>query len=58
MAPVFLTENLTDTGYGKCVGADKTHLRLTATQPDATSMVCIGFSMGDKFDLISDRKTI
>lgn len=56
MPPVFMTEDLTDTGYGKCVGADKTHLRLTATQPEANSMVCIGFSMGDKFDLISDRK--
>lgn len=56
MAPIFMTEDLTDTGYGKCVGADKTHLRLTATQPEAHSMVCIGFSMGDKFDLISDRK--
>ncbi|MDO5970383.1 single-stranded-DNA-specific exonuclease RecJ [Flavivirga aquimarina] len=56
MAPVFLTENLTDTGYGKCVGADKTHLRITVAQPEANNMVCIGFSMGDKFDLISDKK--
>ncbi|GAA3643420.1 single-stranded-DNA-specific exonuclease RecJ [Flavivirga jejuensis] len=56
MTPVFMTENLTDTGYGKCVGADKTHLRLTATQPDASNIVCIGFSMGDKFDLISNKK--
>lgn len=57
MTPVFMTENLIDTGYGKCVGADKTHLRLTATQPNAAkSLVCIGFSMGDKFDLISDKK--
>ena len=56
MTPVFMTENLRDTGYGKCVGADKTHLRLTASQPDANSIVCIGFGMGDKFDLISDKK--
>ena len=57
MTPVFLTENLIDTGYGKCVGGDKTHLRLTATQPDSTSrMVGIGFSMGHKFELISERK--
>ena len=33
MTPVFMTENLTDTGYGKCVGEDKTHLRMTVTQP-------------------------
>ncbi|WP_303318781.1 single-stranded-DNA-specific exonuclease RecJ [Flavivirga abyssicola] len=56
MTPIFMTENLTDTGYGKCVGADKTHLRLTATQPEAGSIVCIGFGMGDKFDLISNKK--
>ncbi|MFD1161399.1 single-stranded-DNA-specific exonuclease RecJ [Hwangdonia seohaensis] len=57
MTPVFMTENLTDTGYGKCVGADKTHLRLTAKQPNSTkSIVCIGFGMGDKYELISDKK--
>ena len=57
MTPVFMTENLIDTGYGKCVGADKTHLRLTVTQPKASkSLVCIGFSLGEKFDLISDKK--
>tara|TARA_R110002049_G_scaffold1113_5_gene8220 strand:- start:2615 stop:4306 length:1692 start_codon:yes stop_codon:yes gene_type:complete len=57
MTPVFMTENLVDTGYGKCVGADKTHLRLTATQPNASKkLVCIGFSMGEKFDVISGKK--
>lgn len=56
MTPVFMTENLRDTGYGKCVGADKTHLRLTASQPESNTIVCIGFGMGDKYELISDRK--
>ena len=57
MTPVFLTENLIDTGYGKCVGQDKTHLRLTATQPESTTnIVGIGFGMGDKFDKITDGK--
>ncbi len=57
MTPVFMTESLIDTGYGKCVGADKTHLRLTATQTDTSkSIVCIGFGMGDKLELISDKK--
>ncbi|PIA78896.1 single-stranded-DNA-specific exonuclease RecJ [Gaetbulibacter sp. 4G1] len=57
MTPVFMTENLIDTGYGKCVGAEKTHLRLTATQTDTSkSIVCIGFGMGDKLELISGRK--
>lgn len=57
MAPIFLTENLIDTGYGKCVGADNTHLRLTVTQPESyTNIVGIGFSMGNKLNLILDDK--
>lgn len=57
MTPVFLTENLIDTGYGKPVGADQTHLRLTATQRGTTKQIVgIGFSMADKFDIISESK--
>lgn len=56
MTPVFMTDNLTDTGYGKCVGADKTHLRITVTQPQSNNVVAIGFGMGDKIDLISNKK--
>ncbi|WP_406685238.1 single-stranded-DNA-specific exonuclease RecJ [Seonamhaeicola sp. MEBiC1930] len=56
MTPVFMTENIMDTGYGKCVGADKTHLRITVSQPDSNTMVGIGFGMGDKLDIISDKK--
>lgn len=57
MTPVFMTENLIDTGYGKCVGEDKTHLRITVTQPNTSQkLVGIGFNMGDKIDSISDKK--
>ena len=57
MTPVFMSENLIDTGYGKCVGADKTHLRMTVKQPQSSnSFVGIGFSMGDKIDIISEGK--
>ncbi len=56
MTPVFMTENLKDTGYGKCVGADKTHLRMTVVQPGASALVAIGFGMGEKVDLITDNK--
>jgi len=48
--PVFMTENLKDTGYGKCVGADKTHLRLTVKQVNSKAIVGIGFGLGDKKD--------
>ncbi|WP_418508751.1 single-stranded-DNA-specific exonuclease RecJ [Corallibacter sp.] len=56
MTPVFMTENLKDTGFGKCVGEDKSHLRITVTQPQAQSIVCIGFGLGDKEPLISNGK--
>ena len=56
MTPVFMTDHLLDTGYGKCVGADKTHLRMTVIQPQSTSFVAIGFGMGDKLDIILDKK--
>ena len=56
MTPIFMTENLKDTGYGKCVGEDKTHLRLTVKQSKSNSLVCIGFGMGDKLEIVSDGK--
>ncbi|EDM45275.1 single-strand DNA specific exonuclease [unidentified eubacterium SCB49] len=46
-SPVFMTQNLSETGYGKCVGEDKTHLRITVKQ-GMSQYVCIGFGLGDK----------
>ena len=54
MTPVFMTEDLLDTGYGKCVGEDKTHLRITVRQSHSNSLVAIGFGMGDKLNIISN----
>lgn len=60
MAPVFMTEHLRDTGYGKCVGEDDKHLRLTAIQSldnkYSDRMVAIGFNLGEKCELITDKK--
>ena len=56
MTPVFMTENLKDTGYGKCVGEDDKHLRMTVIQPNSEKIVAIGFNLGDKCDLITHRK--
>ncbi|WP_028871962.1 single-stranded-DNA-specific exonuclease RecJ [Psychroserpens burtonensis] len=55
MTPIFMTENLKDTGYGKCVGEDDKHLRLTANQ-GKEKIVCIGFNLGDKSNLITNKK--
>jgi single-stranded-DNA-specific exonuclease len=57
MTPIFMTENLKDTGYGKCVGEDDKHLRITMTQPKADKIVAIGFNLGEKYDLITNRKS-
>ena len=51
MTPVFMTQGLKDTGWGKCVGEDKTHLRLTVQQNNSPQFVCIGFGMADKQDI-------
>lgn len=60
MTPIFMSQNLVDTGYGKCVGEDDKHLRITVTQNNREAnqkrFVCIGFNLGDKCDLITDRK--
>ncbi len=56
MAPIFMTENLQDTGYGKCVGGDDKHLRLTAKQGHSQQIVGIGFNLGDKCELITNKK--
>ena len=56
MTPVFMTSSLKDTGYGKCVGEDDKHLRVTVTQ-NKTKFVGIGFGLGDKIDVISNRKS-
>ena len=57
MSPTFMTKNLTDTGYGKKVGADQTHLKAAVVQNSRGSQIgCIGFNLGDKYDLITNKK--
>ena len=56
MTPIFMSSDLKDTGYGKCVGEDDTHLRVTVTQNGKPKLVCIGFGLGDKLDLTSSQK--
>lgn len=57
MSPVFISRGLTDTGYGKCVGEDKTHLKCQVKQADSkVTFDVIGFNLGDKLDLIKDGK--
>ena len=57
LSPTFITQGIKDTGWGKCVGEDDKHLRLTATQSYNDKIVCIGFGLGDKIDLIKNKKS-
>ena len=56
MTPVFMSDALKDTGYGKQVGEDGKHLKITATQNGASKIGGIGFGLGDKYYMIADRK--
>ncbi len=57
MTPVFMTDDLKDTGYGKCVGEDDKHLRLNVTQFNSNKIGGIGFGLGEKLELITNKKT-
>ena len=58
MTPVFYSERLKDTGYGKCVGDDGKHLKLTVTQTGADKRGAIGFNLGNKHPLSLNGKPI
>ena len=51
MAPVFMTQNVMDTGWGKCVGSDESHLRLVMRQNNSHQFTGIGFGLADKYPL-------
>lgn len=57
LSPVFLTENVIDSGYSRAVG-NKKHLKLTVTQIDNTENVFAGiaFQKGDLFERIHSKE--
>lgn len=55
MTPVFMSEDLQDTGYAKGVGQDGKHLKLSVTQKGIGPIGCIGFNLGDKLSLVQRR---
>jgi single-stranded-DNA-specific exonuclease len=57
MTPVFMTQNVKDTGYGKPMGQDEEHLRLFVKQNNSEGISAIGFGLGAKIDLTSRQKT-
>ena len=58
MTPVFMTKNVVDTGYGKCVGKEEDHLKIKVATKKGESIAfnAIGFNMGSKYEHIADGK--
>lgn len=56
MNPLFMTQGLMDTGYGKCVGEDEKHLKLVVTQGVNTKLGAIGFNLGSKKEITMNKR--
>ena len=56
MKPVFSTTSVIDNGYGKTVGADKSHLKLNIIYgADKKTYNAIGFGLGNKMKFIQNN---
>lgn len=59
MSPVFMSRNLKDTGYARCVGGDDKHLKARLFQKrNGRSIDAIGFDLGKKCDLLAEGKKV
>jgi single-stranded-DNA-specific exonuclease len=56
MTPVFMAENLKDTGYAKGVGDENKHLKLAVTQGGSGPVGAIGFNLGSKLSVVQNGK--
>ncbi|WP_111707252.1 single-stranded-DNA-specific exonuclease RecJ [Lutibacter citreus] len=55
--PVFTTSGLRDNGYGKKVGADETHLKLSIIDGgNQQTFNAIGFGLGEKHEFVTQGK--
>ncbi|RKN82970.1 single-stranded-DNA-specific exonuclease RecJ [Ulvibacterium marinum] len=57
MTPIFMAENLHDTGYGKGVGENEKHLKLSLVQNGMGSIGAIGFNLGEKLSVTANKKS-
>jgi single-stranded-DNA-specific exonuclease len=55
MSPVFLTRNVTDTGYAKRIGDEGCHLKMFIKQ-NGDGIPAIGFGLGKKISIVEGRK--
>ncbi|MCL6266510.1 single-stranded-DNA-specific exonuclease RecJ [Flagellimonas myxillae] len=57
MTPIFMSEKLKDTGYGRGVGEGEKHLKLSIAQRGVKPIGAIGFNLGPKWDKIKAQNT-
>ena len=55
MPPVFSTNAVCDSGYGKCVGQDNKHLKISVQQNNSRPVNSIGFGLGNKLNLVKNN---
>ena len=56
MTPIFLTTNIIDSGYAKKLGQTEDHLKLFVNQNDSESFAAIGFGLGNKMEITTNKK--
>ncbi len=56
MSPIFMAQDLQDSGYAKGVGKEEAHLKLAVTQNGYGPLAGIGFNLGDKLPLVINRQ--
>ena len=57
MTPVFMTSDVIDTGYAKCVGEEDKHLKISLAQHNGEPINGIGFGLGDKLPYVANKST-
>jgi single-stranded-DNA-specific exonuclease len=55
MTPLFLAKGLNDSGYAKTLGSDNEHLKAFVKQGNSESFGAIGFGLGNKLDLVTNK---
>ena len=55
MTPLFLVKGVTDSGYAKTLGSDNEHLKAFVKQGNSESFGAIGFGLGNKSDLVTNK---
>jgi single-stranded-DNA-specific exonuclease len=56
MTPVFLTNKIKDTGYGKVLGKEAEHLRLFVKQNNSEGYPAIGFNLAKKINIVENQQ--